>query len=146
MNWGYKLMITFVVFASMMGYLVYKCYGTNFELVEAEYYKSELKYQEVIDGTNNANSLAAAPVLRQVGNDVTLQMPAETKTGALSGSVLFYCPSNSKNDRRFELKPDKSAVQSFNRTVLPGRYVVKIEWIGNGKKYYSEQNLTVLHQ
>lgn len=145
MSWGYKLMIVFIVFATAMGYMVYRCYGTNFELVEKEYYKSELKYQDVIDGSNNVNSLRSGPGLKQVGNEITLQMPDEMKDSDLLGSVLFYCPNNSKNDKRFALAPDKSAGQSFDR-IMPGRYVVKIEWTLNGKKYYSEKDLTVLQK
>lgn len=137
-------MIIFIVFATGMGYMVYRCYGTNFELVEKEYYKSELKYQDVIDGSNNANHLRSAPGIIQVGTEITLQMPAEMKNSELSGSVLFYSPSNSKNDKRFALALDKNAGQSFGHTILPGRYVVKIEWTSNGKKYYSEKVLTVL--
>jgi len=144
MNWGYKLMFTFIVFASMMGYMVYRCFGANFELVEKEYYKSELKYQDVIDGTGNAGQLSAAPELLQSGNKITLQMPDEMKNSQLSGSVLFYCAYNSKNDKRFLLTVDKNGVQSFNQSVAPGNYTVKIEWNNNGKKYYSAKSITIL--
>ena len=144
MNWGYKLMFTFIVFASMMGYMVYRCFGTNFELVEKEYYKSELKYQDVIEGTGNAGWLSAAPALSQSGNKITLQMPDEMKNTPLSGSVLFYCAYNSKNDKRFVLTVDKNGVQSFNQSVAPGNYIVKIEWNNNGKKYYSAKSITIL--
>jgi len=144
MNWGYKLMLSFIVFVSMMGYMVYRCFGTNFELVEKEYYKSELKYQDVIEGTGNAGRLSAAPALSQSGNKITLQMPGEMKNSQLSGSVLFYCAYNSKNDKRFLLTVDKNGVQSFNQSVAPGNYTVKIEWNNNGKKYYSAKSITIL--
>jgi len=144
MSWGYKLMITFIVFASMMGYMVYRCFGTNFELVEKEYYKSELKYQDVIDGSGNASLLSVPPQLKQSGNDIVLQMPNEMKGGPLSGSVLFYCAYNSKNDKRFLLAVDRNGVQSFEHAVAPGNYTVKIEWSANGKKYYSAESITIL--
>ena len=144
MSWGYKLMITFIVFAGMMSYMVYRCYGTNFELVEKEYYKSELKYQDVIEGAGNASQLSAAPAVRQSGNSITLQMPDEMKNTPLSGAVLFYCAYNSKNDKRFLLAVDKNGAQSFNQPVAPGNYIVKIEWSNNGKKYYSAKSITIL--
>ncbi|MEO5595065.1 MAG: FixH family protein [Chitinophagaceae bacterium] len=144
MSWGYKLMVTFIVFAAMMGYMVYRCYGTNFELVEKEYYKSELKYQDVIDGSNNASALRTGPELTQTANDILLQMPDEMKNNPLSGSVLFYCAYNSKNDKTFSLGVDKNGVQSFGHAVLPGKYIVKIDWTNNGRKYYAEKKLTIL--
>jgi hypothetical protein len=144
MSWGYKLMITFIVFAAGMSYMVYRCYNTNFELVETEYYKSELKYQDVIDGRGNANQLGTAPQLRQSGNSILLQMPEEIKNTAVSGSVLFYCAYNSINDRKFSLLVDKNGSQSFEKVVAPGSYTVKINWNSNGRKYYSEKSITVL--
>jgi len=144
MSWGYKLMITFIVFASMMGYMVYRCFGTNFELVEKEYYKSELKYQDVIDGSGNASLLSKPPQLKQSGKDIILQMPGEMRKSSLSGSVLFYCAYNSKNDKRFLLAVDRNGAQSFEHAVAPGNYTVKIEWSANGKKYYSAESITIL--
>jgi len=144
MSWGYKLMLTFIVFAAMMSYMVYRCYGTNFELVEKEYYKSELKYQDVIDGTENAGKLSTGPELKQSGNVLVLQMPDDMKNNPVSGTVLFYCAYNSKNDRTFSLAVDKNGTQLFNPSVLPGSYIVKITWTGNGKKYYAERRLNIL--
>ena len=144
MSWGYKLMFTFIVFATMMGYMVYRCYGTNFELVEAEYYKSELKYQDVIDGTANAGKLNSSPALKQTANELVLQMPQGMNNNTVAGSVLFYCAYNSKNDKTFSLRTDKNGVQSFSHAVLPGNYMVKIAWTCSGKKYYSEQQVTIL--
>ena len=144
MSWGYKLMFTFIVFAAGMSYMVYRCYGTNFELVEKEYYKSELKYQDVIDGTGNANQLTASPQVTQTGQNIFLQMPEEMKNTALSGSVYFYCAYNSLNDKRFSLSLDENGAQSFGHAVAPGTYIIKIDWTDKGKKYYAEKKVTIL--
>jgi nitrogen fixation protein FixH len=143
MSWGYKLMITFIVFAVMMGYMVYRCFGTNFELVENEYYKSELKYQQVIDGAASANSLSAAPTLKQDGNNVILQLPDEMKNSSVSGSVLFYCAYDSRKDKTMSLQVNKNGEQSFNHLITPGTYKVKIDWNKEGKNYFSEKQIKV---
>ncbi len=144
MSWGYKLMITFIAFAGMMSYMVYRCYGTNFELVEKEYYKSELKYQDVIDGSGNAARLSSLPEVKQSGDNIVLQMPAEMKNTKLSGSVLFYCSYNSVNDKIFTLAVDNTGKQEFGNTLAHGTYTIKISWNSNGKKYYSEKGITIL--
>ncbi len=144
MGWGYRLLVIFIAFAGMIGYLVYRSYGTNFELVEKEYYKSELQYQHVIDGANNAAMLSALPQLQQNGNLITLQLPVEMQQQTVSGVVLFYCAYNSKNDKAFSLLADKEGKQTFEPIIGPGTYTVKISWTANGKLYYSEKNVTVL--
>ncbi len=144
MNWGYKLMLAFIVFAGMMIYLVVRSFATTFELVDKDYYKNELKYQEVIDGTGRANALSASPVFVQNGNNITLQMPDEMKNATVTGSVLFYCAYDSKKDKKFHLEIDKNGTQVFSRVLTPGKYIVKLDWTQAGKNYYAEKNLTIL--
>jgi hypothetical protein len=144
MNWGYKLFAVFVVFTAMIGYMAWRCFGTNFELVEKEYYKSELRYQEVIDGKGQAGALSAAPVIMQSGKEIILQMPNEMKDTAVSGDILFYCAYDAKKDTKILLSLDKNGTQSFTSAVTPGTYTVKIDWRKDGKKYYAEKNITIL--
>lgn len=143
MNWGYKLMFVFIVFAAMMSYLAYRAFKTEFELVDKDYYKNELRYQQVIDGTNRANTLNTQPIIKQDGGDIVLQMPDEMKNKNLSGSVFFYCASDSKKDRKFSLALNNEGKQSFHDLLKPGYYTVKIDW-NDGKNYYAEKQLAVL--
>lgn len=145
MNWGYKLMFTFIAFALMMGYLAFRAFGTNFELVGKDYYKDELRYQQVIDGTDHANSLSTVVELKQSSNLISLQMPEEMKDKNVSGSVLFYCAYDSKKDKKFELNIGHDGLQFFNTNdVTPGRYTVKVDWNNDGKNFYTEKSITVL--
>jgi len=144
MNWGYKLMFVFIAFAAMMTYLAYRAFKTEFELVDKEYYRNELRYQQVIDGVNRANSLKSQPIVKQEGNDIVLQMPVEMKSESLSGSIFFYCASDSKKDRRFTLMINSEGKQSFQDLLKAGYYTVKIDWNNDGKNYYAEKHITVL--
>lgn len=145
MSWGNKLLIVFLVFAAGMSFLVYRSVSTNFELVEKDYYKQELRYQQKIDGANEANALASAVSLTQDETGILLQLPAEMKTKSLSGEVWFYCVYNEKKDKRFRLQTGRDASQLFRlEEIEPGNYTVKISWRDGSKNYYSEQPLTVL--
>lgn len=67
------------------------------------------------------------------------------KNQAVTGSVLFYCAYNQKQDKRFNLEVNQDGVQVFNNAqVAPGKYTVKIGWNSNGTDYYTEKALTVL--
>jgi FixH len=145
MNWGNKLLMTFIVFGAGMFYLVYRSMNTNFELVEKDYYKSELRYQEVIDGSNRANALSTAVNLQQTDNGIILQMPEELKSKVISGDILFYCSYDSKKDRKFQLKISSDGTQLFpSESITPGNYVVKVSWISDKQNYYTEKKLTIL--
>ncbi len=145
MNWGNKLFLTFIVFGASMMYLVYRSVNTNYELVEKDYYKSELRYQQVIDGTNRVNQLSSAVKIEQTNAGITLELPQEMKEKDIFGDVLFYCAYDQKKDKKFSLQPDTNGVQAFPPTAIsPGSYTVKITWSSEGKNYFSEKNLTVL--
>lgn len=144
MNWGNKLLLTFLVFGAGMGYLIYRSVKTNFELVEKDYYKSELRYQEVIDGTNRVNQLSSDVKLEQNANGITLALPTEMKNKTITGDIWFYCDYDEKLDKRYTLEPDQDGTQLFQTgAILAGRYNVKTSWNSEGKNYYSEKNLTV---
>ncbi|MBN8686815.1 MAG: FixH family protein [Chitinophagales bacterium] len=144
MNWGNRLVLVFVVFGLGMGYLVYRSMNTNFELVEKDYYKQELRYQNVIDDHQQANALSAPARLEEINGQLTLQLPEEMKHKSLTGEVYFYCAYDKTKDKRFELKAD-----SLGRQVLPpgavsaGNYTAKISWKNGEQSFYSEQKLFV---
>jgi hypothetical protein len=144
MNWGYKLMVAFIVFAVMILYLVVRCFNTTFELVDKDYYKSELKYQEVIDGSGRANTLSSSPVFTQNGKSITLQMPDEMKDQQVTGTIYFYCAYDSNKDKKFHLEVDKNGKQVFGGSITPGSYIVKLDWSQSGKTYYTEKQITIL--
>lgn len=145
MNWGNKLLLTFVVFASGMSYLVYRSMHVNFELVEKDYYKSELRYQDVIDGTNLANKLDSTVSLQQNDNGVLLKLSQEMKNKIISGNIWFYCAYDEKKDKKFQLDVAPDGTQQFQSAIiLPGSYTVKVSWTSDGKNYFAEKKLMVL--
>ena len=145
MNWGNKLLLTFIVFVAGMGYLVYRSVNTNFELVDKDYYKNELQYQQIIDATHSANALSSSVQVTQNGEGkIVIELPAEMKDKAITGDIQFYCAYNAEMDKKFQLQLS-DGFQVFNtKTVVPGSYTVRINWSSEGKHYFSEKSLTVL--
>lgn len=144
MNWGNKLLVTFLVFGAGMTFLVYRSVKTNYELVEKDYYKQELAYQQVIDGSARANALSPA-TLQQDESGITLRLPAEMKNKTLTGKVHFYCAYDEQKDKVFGLNTTAEATQVFSsKSLQAGDYTVKISWTADGTTYYIEKKLTVL--
>ncbi len=144
MNWGYKLMLVILIFAGLMGFMVFRALHTDFQLVEKAYYKSELQYQRVIDGNKRANTLSSSVQIFKSGAQLIIQLPEEMRNRKLEGSLWFYCAYNEKMDRRFPLKTGTDAMQILNLSdFTAGSYTLKIEWVSNHEYYYSEEQLTI---
>jgi hypothetical protein len=145
LNWGHKLMLGFLVFAGMMFYLVYQSMHTRYDLVSKEYYKDELKYQQVIDGTNRANGLSSQVTVAQTGNDIIIRLPNEMKNTVVTGNMLFYCADNAQKDKTMALRVNADAIQTIHcNQFIPGNYTVKISWESNRRQYYSEVHITII--
>lgn len=138
------MLFVFVAFGGMISYMVYRCVQTPVDLVNKEYYRDELAYQQVIDGTRRANALSEKVRISQEGTTISLQFPAEMKHNAVKGTIVFYCPSDAGKDCRLPLQVDDGARQTIDdRKLLPGYYVVKIRWVSGGVQYFTERPFTI---
>ena len=143
MNWGNRLLVVFGLFALFIGFLVYKCFNTKFDLVSKEYYKDELRYQDKIDGMNNAAVISDLKVERN-NESVTVVFPPELKGQKAEGEIFFYCPTSEDKDKHFPLMIDAEGKQSIaKKDVVKGIYKLKVTWNIGTKKYYSEKDLKI---
>jgi len=137
-------MLVFLLFAAGMVTLVVKSMHAKIDMVTNDYYGAELKYQQVIDGRNNAEKLSAPVTITQAGNAVTLAFPPEMQGHTLQGQVLFYRPSNAQQDVSIPLQPDAAGRQLVSRQrLVTGNYRVKIEWTANNVPYFQEAALYI---
>lgn len=144
MNWGNKLLVAFLGFAGGMSFLVYRSVKTDFELVEKDYYKKEIVYQQVIDGTQRANELGTVVEMKQTSGAVLISLPAEMKGKFISGTALFYCAYDQKKDRTAEWESaDASAKLTVQVVLSPGTYTGKLQWYCEGRNYYAEKQLVI---
>lgn len=143
MTWGNKLLIVFGLFAALMSTLVYKCMKQNFELVSKDYYTEELRYQDKIDGMNNANKIGTV-VVKEEGDKVAIQLPKEVQGLATTGQAYFYCADNSTKDRKLDLKVNDEGLMVIDKAkVSKANYLVKLNFQTGNDKYYTEQYLTI---
>jgi len=143
MTWGNKLLVAFLFFGALIGTLVYKCMSQNFELVSKDYYKDELRYQDKIDGTNNANKLSNVQ-LAQTDREVSIRLPKELDGLAVNGEAWFYCATNSLNDRKIPVQVNEEGLMKVEKSKLAkAHYQVKLNWQNGDEKFYNEQNFEV---
>lgn len=144
LNWGHKITIVLILYAVLIFTLVYKSVKTDFELVSKDYYKDELRYQQVIDGSSNAATLSSNVIIIQTDKGVLVQFPEEMKGKLLEGELWFYCSYNEQKDRRIKIDVTNDAIQFIERNKLAaGNYTVKTNWKAIGTGYYNEQSFSI---
>lgn len=143
LNWGHKLVLVFLVFGASMSFLVYRSVTTNFELVSKEYYKDEIEYQQVIDGTRAASQLSGQLQISQANDSILIRFPNEMSTGMVKGRIWFYYAPDARRDRKFPIEVSGIGHKIAGTYFLPGNYTVKTWWEHDGKQYYNDQKITI---
>lgn len=144
MNWPKGIVLVFLLFASGIGFLVYKTTEKKSEMVADNYYEKELKYQQVIDGKLNAQKLSSLPRVTVHEAGLAVRFPDEMEPGLTEGNLYFYRASDRKKDVEVPISLDTAHTQYIpvNR-FSNGYYQAQITWRSGETDYYSEQNIYI---
>jgi hypothetical protein len=142
MNFGNWIVVAFVLFTIFIGVLVTVCVRQDISLVSKNYYNEELAYQDQIKRINNTTGLSKKPGITKIDNN-TIQIAFDKEMKIENGKVKFFCPSDPKMDRDFELTANGNT-QLFNTNALrKGMYKVKLLWVMDGKEFYYEEIINI---
>ena len=142
MNWGYRIVLAYLVFMVILGVMAYKSFNSKVNLVAQDYYRQELAYQEQIDKMANAANLKQPLTMELVSQNNYLEITFPPHQQDLKGTVTLYRPSNAQMDRVWKLKVNDQHQQSIPLNSLArGLWKVKIEWQAEGKSYYQQKNI-----
>jgi nitrogen fixation protein FixH len=141
-NWGTGIAIFFSVFVLSLVYQVYRSTQYDHSLVSDHYYADDLRYQEHYDKLANAQALAVDLKIQNKRQKKELELHFPTGFENLAGEVHFFSPADQSKDFRLPVRPGPDGVQYIPTEQLPGgNWKVKVDWTGDGKAYYKEQNV-----
>jgi hypothetical protein len=143
MNWGYKILIVYGVFVAGIMFMVFKSSSQKMDLVTTDYYAKELKYQDDINATENANALSEKVRYEIKDNQVLLHFPKDLSGKTITGNALLYCPSDENKDIKqdFSLQDAPLVLQLTARS--KGQFELHITWQADGVNYYFEQKIFI---
>jgi hypothetical protein len=143
LNWGYKIAAFYLLFVAGMAYLVISSSMQRVDLVTADYYGEEIRYQDRINEKRNAEGLSAPVQVSYEAGVITLRFPEELKGKKIEGMAQLYCPS----DKNKDLLQSIFAENNTARIIIPrqniGFHQLKLNWKADGVGYYLEKNLTL---
>lgn len=136
-NWGTGIALVFLIFASGMIGMIVASIRHNPSLVQKDYYKLDLNYQERLDRKNNTAALAEQPTLEASATEKTIRIHLPAGMDDAAGNVRFYRSATVNDD--FSQKFEPGHPLGFSTAKLAsGRWHVEMEWEAGGKKYYWE--------
>lgn len=142
MNWGHKIIFSFIAFTIFLGVLVYKSFQSKVNLVSQDYYKQEIVFQDQINKIENELALekSVSIVHNSRLNELLIIFPRELEVK--SASLTLYRPSDASMDRSWDLQLDQENADKISTESLSGGlWQVQVEWSDQSTSYYKEQNI-----
>lgn len=142
MSWGTKIAILYIGFVAMIVALVVKSSQQNTDLVSADYYAQELKFQDKINGQKNLSDLATSIACEAEENAVLITLPQELRNSSTIGEILIYRPSDAQLDIKQDLNTDVNGNQRIQSKLLKrGLYKIQLSCNSEGKNYFFEKEI-----
>ena len=140
--WPASIIIFFAIAIVGCGVMVAFCSRHPVDLVAADYYEEEIRYQAQMDSIQRTQpaSIKYDPAAKNIR--ISLLLP-KSPTGA-TGSIQLYRPSSINLDQQFKLEPDANGVQTIDTSALsPGLWLVRVSWTVEKKDYFLEQRVVI---
>jgi nitrogen fixation protein FixH len=115
------------------------------DLVSADYYDREVRYQAQLDTLNRSHNFAARTVVtfEPTQQTIVITLP-EAKSPGATGSIHLYRPSDARLDRELPLALTADGTQRLDAKQLrDGLWKVRVKWSANGQDFYLDQPVIV---
>ena len=141
MNWGYKIIVVYAIFVTGIVYMVVRASAQKTDLVRTDYYEEELKYQQTIDATENANALTTKLKCVVRNDTMFIAFPGEMKNTTVAASLWLYCVSDKNKDIKKNAETTTGEIKLPLGAANKGMHDIKINWTAGGKPYYFEEKI-----
>ena len=138
-NWGHGITIFYICFVGVVITALIASFGVDHSLVVDDYYAKDLAYQSQYDKAHNDLLSQNVKVVHDEQNrELTVHF---INTNQIYGYIDFYRPSDKSKDFIVNLKDNKTVIST--QDMLLGKWILKIDWIENGKSYYREEAIYI---
>jgi hypothetical protein len=141
--WPASIIGFFSVAVLFLGSFVVWAMRQHEDLVSADYYEREVRYQQQLDSMNRSQEVATKVVVTfdPAQQAILISLPAAK--GA-RGRVHLYRPSDARLDRELPLSLNQEGVQRLDATGLSGGlWKVRVKWTTEGQEYFLDQPVIV---
>jgi len=142
--WPYGLVAFFAVFISWIAIFIGLAVSHSSELVGADYYEQEIRYQERIDSARRASGTRDL-VLRydEAAGRVVFQLPREHRDAPAEGVIRLYRPNDAQLDRTLDLRAIAVGETGSAVKLEPGPWKLEAHWKHDRENYYTSTNIVV---
>lgn len=144
--WPLGIIVFFgVAILGCVGFVAF-CSRHPADLVAADYYEQEVRYQSQIDRVLNVSEQARRTAITYdpTAMLIAITIPPSPGGSAPMGRVELYRPSAAAWDRQLKLQPNAQGVQTIDaRALQPGLWKVRVTWRVEQKDFFIDKKIIV---
>lgn len=138
-NWGHGILVFYICFVGVIVTALIASFSVDHSLVVDDYYAKDLSYQSQY--VKSQNSMESERVV--INNDksnksITIDF---AENNEIKGSVDFYRPNDKSKDFKVDLTKKATTIETDK--MLPGKWILKIDWTEGGKAFYKEEMIFI---
>jgi hypothetical protein len=144
--WPVSIISFFIVAIVSCVTFVAFCSRHPVDLISANYYEEEIRYQGQIERLQHAQqaSQLGSVSYNPITKIITVSLPSDQSEHARSGQVQLYRPSAASRDRQLKLELDPKGLQRIDAaSLLPGLWKVRISWAIEDREYFMDEKIVV---
>lgn len=145
-QWPIGIAIIYIFFVLLLVAFIVFSRFQRVDLVTEDYYDQEIKYQQQINRIERAQSLSEPLnwIYDKKETLLTVQFPSEIDPVKVRGNILFFRPSDAKQDKLVALNLSSDGTQIISTANLTsGYWKIKFFWQIENDEYYKEGILVV---
>lgn len=143
MNWGYKILVVYIVFISGIVFMVIKSSSQKADLVTTDYYEKELKYQDKIDDMNRVQALSDSVQFSVKDNELIIAFPKDFAGKLVTGEAFLYCPSDEDKDFKKNFSVQDEVLKIALPAATKGLHELHLSWKQGNLSYYFEKKIII---
>ena len=144
--WPLGIILAFAIFIPCTAGLIVLASLGGHELVSADYYEQEIRYQNKLEQIQRAARLSSQASVQYdaAQHCVRIGLPQKQAQPRTQGHIHLYRPSAAGLDRTVKLALNTEGGQNIDATDLqPGLWKVRLQWTVEQQDYFCERNIYV---
>ena len=140
-NWGYSIIIFFVVFCSLMiGFMIFTFRQSN-DLVTTDYYEKGADFTHQMETNSRSVIFKDSIKITERNGFIVAGLAKSVNQMADTMHIYFYRPSDKKLDYTVNFSHPSDSVKIEKSHLAKGHYTVTFNWFKNQKSYQVEKEL-----
>ena len=144
--WPISIIAFFTVAIVGCGTFIAFCSRHPADLVAADYYEQEVRYQGQINRLQHTQQPSASTAVTYDAKTklISIALPPNYSQRKTSGTIQLYRPSATNLDRQLKFAPDKQGVQTIDASLLlPGLWKVRVSWTADEQEFFVDQKIVI---